>query len=114
MNSRQDNQLPPNKSHSLSELIQYATDSTVSRTILKSDAGTVTLFAFDRGQSLSEHTTPFDAIAHVIDGTGEFTVGGRTIKANAGELVMLPRNVGHSVHAVSRFKMILVMLKSGV
>jgi quercetin dioxygenase-like cupin family protein len=71
----------------------------------------VTLFAFDAGQGLSEHSAPFDAFVHVLEGTAELTIGGEAVEASGGELVVMPRDVPHAVHAPTRFKMLLVMLK---
>ena len=95
----------------LQELVEYGEEATVSRILLKSPAGNVTLFAFDAGQELSEHTTPFDALVQVIDGSGHFTVGGHEHKVDSGESILLPANTPHAVKAESRFKMILTMLR---
>jgi quercetin dioxygenase-like cupin family protein len=96
----------------LADAVQYATGSIVSRTLLKGDAGTLTLFAFDEGQALSEHTAPFDAVVQVLEGSARLTVGGKTIAARAGDLVLMPANVPHGVQAASRFKMLLTMFKT--
>jgi len=97
----------------LAGLVEYAKGATVSRTIADNDAGTLTLFAFDAGQGLSEHSTPFDAVVQILDGEAELTIGGKLIRAAAGSLVMMPANVPHAVKAVTRFKMFLVMLRAG-
>jgi quercetin dioxygenase-like cupin family protein len=110
---------PPNKGElpgaeavRLIDLIQYNDGSVVSRTILKRSMGTVTLFAFDEGQGLSEHTAAFDAIAYVLDGEAEITVSGKPIAVKAGEAVLLPANQPHAVKAVTSFKMVLTMIRS--
>lgn len=77
-----------------------------------SKIGTITLFAFDRGQGLSEHTAPFDAVVHILDGTAEITIGGKPQIVNAGEMLIMPANVSHALQAKQRFKMLLVMIRS--
>lgn len=103
--------LDPAKAYVLNELIQYAENSIVSRTVVDADQGTLTLFAFDEGQGLSEHSTPFDAFVVVLDGEAELTIGGRQVKAGAGEMVLMPADVPHAVRAPARFKMMLVMIR---
>lgn len=95
----------------LAGLVDYADGAVVSRTLLKRGAGTLTLFAFDRDQGLSEHTAPFDATVLVVDGRAELTIGGREVAVAAGQLVVMPANVPHSVRAAERFKMLLVMIR---
>jgi quercetin dioxygenase-like cupin family protein len=97
---------------SLDGLIDYAPDSIVSKTILDKPVGTITLFAFDAGQKLSEHTAPYDAVVQVIDGRGQLTIGGRQVTVAAGELVIMPGNVPHAVAAHERFKMLLTMIRA--
>ena len=84
----------------------------VSRILLKRGGGTVTLFAFDEGQSLSEHTAPFDAIAHVLEGEALITIAGVALTVPAGDIVLMPANQPHAVHAPSRFRMLLTMIRS--
>jgi len=96
----------------LTGLIDCAKGSIVSRTLAEGGAGTITLFAFDAGQGLSEHTAPFDAFVEVIDGEAELTIGGATISAKAGDLVVMPANVPHAVRAAQPFKMLLIMLRT--
>ena len=96
----------------LADLVEYADASIVSRTIAQNDAGTVTLFAFDAGQGLSEHTAPFDAVVHVIDGEAEVVIGGQEMHAAAGQMVVMPAGVPHAVQARQRFKMLLIMLRA--
>jgi len=93
-------------------LVDYAADSVVSKTVLDKQAGTVTLFAFDKGQGLSEHTSPYDAIVQVIDGEGVFVIDGRQIKTSSGQILIMPANVPHTVKAVGRFKMLLIMIRT--
>ena len=100
------------KAARLETFIGYAPDSIVSKTILDKPAGTVTLFAFDKGQKLSEHTAPYDAVVQVIDGRGTLTIGGEQVTVSAGEIVIMPGNVPHSVTADERFKMLLTMIRA--
>jgi quercetin dioxygenase-like cupin family protein len=93
-------------------LTGYQEGAVVSRTLLKRAGGTMTLFAFDEGQGLSEHTAPFDAVAHVLEGEAEITIAGTPLTAATGELVLLPANQPHAVHARTRFKMLLTMIRS--
>jgi len=93
-------------------LAGYQDGAVVSRILLKRAGGTVTLFAFDEGQSLSEHTAPFDAVAHVLEGDADITIAGTPIKVSAGEMVLMPANQPHAVSARTRFKMILTMIRS--
>ncbi len=95
----------------LVELVNYQNGSIVSRTIVNRKAGTITLFAFDQGQSLSEHTTPFDAVAHVLEGEAEITISGQAFHLSAGEMILMPANQPHAVNAIQRFKMLLTMIK---
>lgn len=94
-------------------LVAYQEGAVVSRTLLKRSGGTVTLFAFDEGQSLSEHTAPFDAIAHVIEGEALITISGTPLALRAGDMVLMPANQPHAVHAPARFKMLLTMIRLG-
>ena len=100
------------QAQNLNGLIDYAADSVVSKTILDKPAGTITLFAFDAGQQLSEHTAPYDAVVQVIDGRAELTIGGQPVAVAAGELVIMPGNVPHAVTAGARFKMLLTMIRA--
>jgi quercetin dioxygenase-like cupin family protein len=95
----------------LADLLEYAPGAVVSRTLAKCDAGTLTVFAFDRGEELSEHTTPFDAHVQVLDGRAELTIGGEPVLAQAGETVLMPADVPHAVKATERFKMLLIMIR---
>jgi quercetin dioxygenase-like cupin family protein len=93
-------------------LVSYQERAVVSRTLLKRAGGTITLFAFDEGQALSEHTAPFDAVAHVLEGEGEITIAGTPLSVSAGELMLMPANQPHAVTARTRFKMLLTMIRS--
>ena len=93
-------------------MVGYQKGSVVSRTIINKKAGTVTLFAFDEGESLSEHTAPYDALAYILDGGAEVTISGKAMNVNKGEMVILPANEPHALRAVRQFKMLLVMIKS--
>ena len=99
------------ESAEMAALVDYQGGTVVSRTIIERNTGTVTLFAFDKGQGLSEHTTPFNALAYIIDGESEITISGRSIRMKAGEVVIMPANKPHALKAVERFKMMLVMIK---
>ncbi len=96
----------------LSGLVDYRPDSVVSREIVCKEAGTITLFAFDTGQGLSEHTAPFDALIYVVEGEAEIRISGSPARARAGEMIMLPANEPHAVKARQRFKIMLVMIRS--
>ncbi len=95
----------------LDEEVAYAPGAIVSRTMAKGKGGTLTLFAFDAGQELSEHTAPFDAFVTVLDGEAELVIGGATVAARKGETVLMPANVSHAVRARERFKMLLSMIR---
>jgi len=96
----------------LGGLIGYQEGSVVSRMIIDRRAGTVTLFAFDEGQGLSEHAAPFDALVHVIDGEAEVTLLGKVLRLRSGEMLILPANKPHALRAAKRFKMLLTMIRS--
>jgi len=95
----------------LIKLVEYGQGAIVSRTLVENDADTVTLFAFDADQGLSEHTAPFDALVQVLDGEGEFIIGGKSHQVDEGQLILMPANVPHAVRANRRFKMMLTMLR---
>jgi quercetin dioxygenase-like cupin family protein len=100
------------KGQRLAELVEYAENSIVSKTILDKPAGTITLFAFDRGQKLSEHTSPFDAVVQIIDGVARLTIGGEDVNVSAGQIIIMPGNVPHAVAAEENFKMLLTMIRA--
>jgi len=96
---------------SLKDLIGYQEGAVVSRTLIKKEAGTVTVFAFDEGQGLSEHRAPFDALVNVIDGEAKVVIDGKSHIVKAGEIILLPVNIVHSLQAIKKFKMLLTMIK---
>ncbi len=100
------------KGQELANLVEYAENSIVSKTILDKPAGTITLFAFDRGQKLSEHTAPYDAVVQVVDGAARLTIGGEDVNVSAGQIIIMPGNVPHAVAAEEKFKMLLTMIRA--
>ena len=96
----------------LVDLVEYQDDAVVSRVLAKGSSGTVTAFAFDAGQALSEHETPFDALLYLFDGTASISIRGASHRLSSGQVIRLPAHVSHAVEAVERFKMLLVMLRS--
>jgi len=103
--------LMPGIARSAAALADYQEGSVVSRTVIDRKIGTVTVFAFDVGEGLSEHTAPFDALVHVIDGAAEITISGEMIKVGAGEMIIMPAGKPHSLRAAERFKMVLIMIR---
>lgn len=97
---------------SLNNLVDYQEGAVVSKEIIKKDTGSVTLFAFDKGQGLSEHTAPFDALVYILDGKAEISISGGQHSLKAGETIIMPANKPHSLKAVDCFKMLLVMIKA--
>lgn len=100
------------KGQRLAELVEYSDNSIVSKTILDKPAGTITLFSFDRGQKLSEHTSPFDAVVQIIDGAARLTIGGESVNVSTGQIIIMPCNVPHAVTADEKFKMLLTMIRA--
>lgn len=100
------------KAAALEQLVSYAADSIVSKTLLDKSAGTLTLFAFDTGQRLSEHTAPFDAVVQVVDGQGVITIDGTDHTVDTGQIIIMPAGVPHAVRAEQRFKMLLTMIRT--
>ncbi len=100
------------KASSVADMVEYQNDAVVSKTILKKGTGTVTLFAFDEGQGLSEHTAPFDAMVQVLDGEVEITVSGKPYQLKQGEIIIMPANEPHALKGIKRFKMMLTMIRS--
>jgi quercetin dioxygenase-like cupin family protein len=92
-------------------LVEYQSGSVVSREILKGATGRVTLFAFDEGEALSEHTSPFNALVQVVDGEAEVTISGKAHRVKGGELILMPAQQPHALNAIKRFKMILTMVR---
>jgi quercetin dioxygenase-like cupin family protein len=101
-----------NEVKNLLESINYQEGSIVSKVFIEKKTGTVTVFAFDKGQGLSEHTAPFDAMVFVIDGQAEITISGAASIVKKGEMIIMPANKPHALKAIERFKMILIMIKS--
>ena len=95
----------------LANFVDYSDDSVVSKTLLKKNTGNLTLFAFDAGQGLSEHTAPFDAVVYILDGHARITIGGTPLNVGEGEMLIMPANISHALHAEERFKMLLVMIR---
>ena len=104
--------LPVSEVVRLNELIEYQEGSVISRTLLNKETGTITLFAFDKGQGLSEHTAPFDALVSLLDGEAEINISGKPFSLKQGEMIIMPANEPHALKAVKQFKMILTMIKS--
>ncbi len=102
----------PAKAYSLSELTPYQDGAVISRTLLQHETGTLTVFSFDAGQALSEHTVPFHAFVQVLDGEAEIIIGGNPVTVTAGEIVLMPGGISHEVKAVKRFKMLLTLFRS--
>jgi len=102
---------PTAEKFSMIDKVTYAEGSIVSKIIIRNDKGNVTLFAFDKGEFLSEHTAPFDAIAQVLDGKGEVVIDGKPFELNVGESIIMPANITHAVVAIEKFKMLLTMIK---
>jgi quercetin dioxygenase-like cupin family protein len=97
---------------SFNESIEYSDGGIVSKTVLKKQIGNISIFSFDKGEALSEHTAPFDAMIQVVDGRGEIIIGGKSFFLETGQSIIMPANITHAVIAVERFKMVLTMIKS--
>jgi quercetin dioxygenase-like cupin family protein len=108
--SEKENQKP--KVQALSELVSYQGGSVVSREIIRKHTGTITVFAFDKGQGLSEHIAPFDALVQLLEGDAEVTISGIPYRLKGGVFIILPAGLPHALRAMDRFKMLLVMVKS--
>ncbi|MCC6684768.1 MAG: cupin domain-containing protein [Bacteroidia bacterium] len=106
------NEIETSKKFTAVDSITYADKSVVSKTILKKPTGNITLFAFDKGEGLAEHTTPHEALLFILDGSAEITIGGNPNNLKAGEGIILPPNIPHSVKADEKFKMMLTMIKN--
>ena len=112
MSDQDQNVVRPAKVKQLVDLLQYQDGSIVSRVLLKNKGGTVTLFAFDAGEGLSEHTAPFDALVLVTDGESDIEIAGESFKVRQGETILLPANKPHAVRAATSFKMLLIMIRA--
>jgi len=106
------NQMPPAEVVRLGELVQYQPGAVVSRTLIKRPSGTVTAFAFDAGQGLSEHTAAFDALVQMMEGEAEFTIAGKPFLFEGSQGILLPANQPHALTALTPFKMLLTMIRS--
>jgi quercetin dioxygenase-like cupin family protein len=111
MSDNQQIATPSAEVSALVELLKYQDGSIVSRVLLKNTGGSVTLFAFDQGEGLSEHTTPFEALVFIVDGAAEVEIAGKAYNVAQGETIALPANIPHAVRAATRFKMVLTMLR---
>ncbi len=98
--------------YNLADAVDYQGDAIVSKTLMNKDAGSVTLFAFDQGQELSEHTSPYDALVTLLEGVSEITISGHPVRVEAGEFIIMPADEPHALTALERFKMLLVMIRS--
>jgi len=96
----------------LTDLVDYQEGAVVSRTLMDKETGSITLFAFDKGQGLSEHTAPYDALVYVFDGDVEIVIAGSPVRLRSGEFTIMPAGKSHSLKALSQFKMMLVMIRS--
>lgn len=108
----EENKILPGKPFNYSQSVDYQTDGIVSKRIIQQEKGNITLFAFDEGQKLSEHTAPFDAVVLVLEGNAEIVIGGNPFALEAGETIIMPANVPHAVNARQKFKMLLTMIRS--
>ena len=106
------NEFEKGKKFSFNESISYAEKAVVSKHVLKNEAGNISLFAFDKGEGLSEHTAPFDAVVFIVDGQAEIIIGGHSNMLDAGETIVMPANISHALKAIEPFKMVLTMIKS--
>jgi quercetin dioxygenase-like cupin family protein len=107
---RKEGGMPVSEAVDLAGLVEYGEGAVVSRTLIQAAVGTVTVFAFDQGQGLSEHSTPFDALVQVLDGSAEITIGGEMVQVSAGESLLMPADIPHALHAPQRYKMLLTMI----
>jgi len=96
----------------LKDYIQYSDNAIVSNALIDKNTGTITLFAFDKGQGLSEHTAPFDAVAQILDGEAEISIDGKLFTVSSGQMLIMPANIPHSIKAKHKFKMLLTMIRS--
>lgn len=106
------NEFEKAKAIDLKNSVEYSEGGIVSKTVIKRETGNISVFSFDKGEGLTEHTSPFDAVIMAIDGMGEITIGGEPRMVEAGQLIIMPRDVPHSVYATEKFKMMLIMIRS--
>jgi quercetin dioxygenase-like cupin family protein len=96
----------------LASFIEYSDNSVLSKTLVEKKAGTITLFSFDAGQGLSEHTAPYDAVVHIIDGEAEIIIGGTASRVTTGQMIIMPAEIPHELRAIKQFKMLLTMIRA--
>jgi quercetin dioxygenase-like cupin family protein len=108
----QNKEFEKSKVFNYKESVEYSEGAIVSKTVLKKETGNISLFAFAKGEALSEHTAPFDALIEVVDGKGEIIIGGKSFILETGQTIIMPANITHAVIAVEKFKMVLTMIKS--
>lgn len=108
---RKEGGMPVSEAVDLAGLVEYGEGAVVSRTLIQASVGTVTIFAFDKGQGLSEHSTPYDALVQILDGRAEITIGGKMVPVEAGESLLMPADIPHALHAPVRYKMLLTMIR---
>ena len=106
------NEFEKGKAFSFNDSVDYSEGGIVSKTVLKKETGNISLFSFDKGEALSEHTAPFDAMIQVVDGKGEIIIGGKSNFLETGQTIIMPANIPHAVKAVEKLKMVLTMIKS--
>jgi quercetin dioxygenase-like cupin family protein len=106
------NEFGKSKVFAFNESIEYSEGGVISKTVLKKQTGNISLFSFDKGEALSEHTAPFDAMIQVVDGKGEIIIGGGSFILETGQCIIMPANITHAVKALEKFKMVLTMIKS--
>lgn len=106
------NEFEKGKSINLRDSIEFSSGGIVSKTVLKRETGNISVFSFDKGEGLTEHTSPFDAVIIGLEGEGEIRIDGRPNTVEPGQLIIMPRNVPHAVYAAEKFKMMLIMIRS--
>lgn len=106
------NEFEKAKIFTLNDSVEYSEGGIVSKTVLKKQTGNISVFSFDKGEALSEHTAPFDAMIMAIDGKGEIIIGGKSFVLEAGQNIIMPENIPHAVNAIEKFKMMLIMIRS--
>jgi quercetin dioxygenase-like cupin family protein len=106
------NELEKGKVFIYTDSIAYSENAVVSKQVLKKETGNISLFAFDQGEGLSEHTAPFDAVVSIIDGKADVRIGGESRMLGTGDNIIMPADIPHAIHAVEKFKMVLTMIKS--
>ena len=109
--SKKEGGMPVSEAIDLAKMVQYGDGAVVSRTLMQAAVGTVTVFAFDKGQGLSTHSAPFDALVQILDGSAEITIGEEMVPVSAGESLLMPADIPHALDAPERFKMLLTMIK---